>query len=269
MKTMTISFLLAAALAGVLFLVVWYLTNNAEAAKAASAFAVTALPSISTWLEQAQARQSAVPGKKMTIRSFEGFSISLPLSVAIGTVVGVAIVNIAALFSGFVVGGVASLSGANTLDNAKAGELLRVGSVSAIPVLMIGFYLLAKWLTWRSKKGILAVLLTVLMTAITDKLMDFWLVPENWQSFYEMERTARTLFLMTSAHFATLLIPSLVGFWRGRKEKTSRYMGYLLATLPQETQNSLVDLAYGEVTKIVDARRKAAPPAGVAAAVPT
>jgi hypothetical protein len=52
-----------------------------------------------------------------------------------------------------------------------------------------------------------------------------------------------------------ILVPGLLGFWRGRRERTSKYMVYLLSALPEETQNSLVDLAFEEVREIVEARR--------------
>src|SRR5258707_15357382 len=77
MKTMTVSFLLVASIAIILFVLVWLLTGNVDAAKGAGAFAVTALPSMASWLEHSEAKKSIIPGKNMAIRSFEGFSISL------------------------------------------------------------------------------------------------------------------------------------------------------------------------------------------------
>ena len=46
----------------------------------------------------------------------------------------------------------------------------------------------------------------------------------------------------------------------------SKYMGYLLSALPEETRNSLVDLAFDEVKKIVDAQRQQSRPANLAVA---
>jgi hypothetical protein len=270
MKTMTISFLFAAVLAAALFLVVWYLTDSAEAAKGASAFAVTALPSISNWLEQSRARQSVVPGNKTNIQSFNGFAISPWVTVVIGTVVGVAIFNFASFLTG-VVAALVKVPATNGLafESGDVGGLLRKVSLANIPIIMVGFYLLAKWLTWRSRNGIMVVLSVVVLTSIAIKSIDFFfLTSATWQSLFGMEKTVSTLLLLMSGQLVLVLIPSLLGFWRGRREKTSRYMAYLLATLPQETQNSLLDLAYDEVTKIVEARRKAtqhATPAAVPA----
>jgi hypothetical protein len=257
MKTMTMSFLFVAVLAPILFLLVWYLTDNVDAAKGAAAFAVTALPSISSWLEHSEAKQSSIPGKKMAIRSFEGFSISLPVAVAVGTIVGVAIVNIASFFSGFVVGLVRSVAAGQAPEVAETSTLLRASTLGNLPIFLIGFYLLGRWLSWRcSKNGILAVVLMALLTAIMNRLLELLVMsPEVWQSFYGPERTVLSLLVLVFVQFAFILVPGLLGFWRGRRERTSKYMVYLLSALPEETQNSLVDLAFEEVREIVEARR--------------
>jgi hypothetical protein len=252
MKTMTVSLLFVAVLASILFLSVWYLTANADAAKSAAAFAVAALPSVSAWLEQSEAKQSSIPGKKMAIRSFEGFSMSLPVAVAVGTIVGVAILNIANFFAGFVAGMISS-----TVATASAtSAIMRISILGSFPVTLLGFYLLGKWLSWRcSRNGIVAVVLVALLTAIANRLLELSVPGDAWQSIYQEERTALSLSVLALSQFAFLLVLCLLGFWRGRRERMSRYVGYLLSALPAETQDSLVDLAFEEAKKIVADRR--------------
>jgi hypothetical protein len=254
MKTMTVSLLFVAVLATILFLLVRYLTDDVVAAKGAASFALTAWPSISSWLEHFEAKQSSIPGKAMAIRSFGEFSISFPVAVAVGTIVGLAIFNIAGFFSGFGAGMVTSQ--APELAEKK-GTLFQAGAVGVLPVLLVGFYFLGSWLGSRcSRNGILAVVLMALLTAIINKLSELLVTsPEEWQSLYQLERTVLNLFVMGFGQFAFILVLGLLGFWRGRRERTSKYMGYLLSALPEETQNTLVDLAFEEVRKIVETRR--------------
>jgi hypothetical protein len=95
-----------------------------------------------------------------------------------------------------------------------------------------------------------------LLTAIMNRLLELLVMsPEVWQSFYGPERTVLSLLVLVFVQFAFILVPGLLGFWRGRRERTSKYMVYLLSALPEETQNSLVDLAFEEVREIVEARR--------------
>ncbi|MDB5607517.1 MAG: hypothetical protein JWP25_4417 [Bradyrhizobium sp.] len=257
MKTMTTSLLFVGVLASILFLVVLFLTGSVEAAKGGAAFTVAALPSVSSWLEQVEAKRSNNPGTKMTIRSFDGFAISLLAGVAVGTIVGVAITNIASFFSGMVVGAIAAM-----LGRADQIELLRVGMIGNIPIVFIGFYLLGRWLGSRSpRNGLFMVVLSVLLTAIANRLLEFLFVPpETWKSLYQVERNVLGLLQTVSVQFAVTLVPTLVGFWRGRKMRTSKYMGYLLSALPEDTQNSLVDLAFEEVKQKVKARRSVPQP---------
>jgi hypothetical protein len=252
-KTMTVSLLFVLVLATILFLLVWYLTDDAKAAREAASVALAALPGLSSWLEHLEARHSSDPGKRMAIRSFEGFSISLPLAVAMGTMVGVAIIAIASVFAGVAL----SAATSQILEGAKGAASLAAANFGNIPIFLVGFYLLGRWVSWRcSRNGTLAVVLTALLTATILRSTDFLLMsPEEWESYYQLKRTSLGLLEAALIEFAAILVPSLLGAWHGRRERMSKYMGYLLSALPEETQNSLVDLAFEEVTNIVEARR--------------
>src|SRR5882724_10384516 len=157
MKTMTVSLLFVSVIATILFLTVWYLTDDAKAAREAAAFAVAALPSISSWLEHSEAKQSSDPGKRMAIRSFEGFSISLPVAIAVGTIVGVAIVNIGSFFSGFAAGMTRAEAASQAPEIAERAKALAGANFANIPIFLVGFYLLGRWLSRRSRNAIFAV----------------------------------------------------------------------------------------------------------------
>jgi hypothetical protein len=258
MKTMTVGFLLVAATATILFLLIWVLTNNVDAAKGAAAFAVTALPAVSSWLEHSEAKKSSIPGEKIAIRSFEGFSISLPAVVALGTIIALAVLNIGNFFAGFFAAAMRFAASGQEIDEPQKGELLQTAILAYLPILAAGLYFLGKWISWRcARNGILAVVLIAFLTASITKLSDFMiLTPTQWHSLNPLhEKTVPALLAVVSYQFAFIAVMGLLGFWRGRRQRTSKYMNYLLSALPEDTRNSLVDLAFDEVRKIVDARR--------------
>ena len=47
-----------------------------------------------------------------------------------------------------------------------------------------------------------------------------------------------------------LICAGLIGYWRGRKYRLSRYLHYLLDVLPAETRDTVIDLAFDEARKI-------------------
>jgi hypothetical protein len=234
-------------------------TEDVAAAKGAAAFAVTALPGVSSWLEHLEAKKSSSPDNKMAIRSFKGFSISLPIAVILGAIIAFAILNIGNFLSGLVVGALRTAS--QVSDETGKGALIRIAILAYLPVFMVGFYLLGKWVSWRgARNGLLAVILIALLTALLIKLLDFVVLPPNeWKDLYEQEKSVSSMLVVMLPQIAFVAVPALIGFWRGRRHRTTKYMDYLLSALPEETRNSLVDLAYDEVTKIVDARRSNQP----------
>jgi len=52
-----------------------------------------------------------------------------------------------------------------------------------------------------------------------------------------------------------LMVPALLGYWRGRKLRLSKYLYYLLGVLPKETRDAVVELAFDEAQKISKARQ--------------
>lgn len=258
MKTMTTSLLFVAVLAAIFFVLIWFLTGDIGDAKGGAAFAVAGLPSISSWIEQLEAKRSSVPGAKMAIRSFEGFSISFPAAIAFGAIVAIAVINLSGAFVGFIAGAIGAV--AHIGEDAE-GDLLRTASIGNIPIICIGFYLFGRWLGARTRKhGLYAVGLAVLIASVTTRLADFFLLPaETWRSLFRMDAGVRQLLLLIAMQVALIAGPTLLGFWRGRKMRLSRYMAYLLSALPEETRDSLLDLAYEEVKQKVAAQR-AAPP---------
>jgi len=258
MKLVTISFFLVAAIAAVLFLLVWFLTNNVEAARGVAACAVAALPTVSSALEKSEAKESSLPEKKMAIRSIEGFSISFPAVVAIGAIIGVAILNLGSFFGGMLVGAVRQLATSETMDAAEKGRLFPIVGLANLPFLIIGSYLLGKWVSWRCGKwGIAAVVLIAFLIAALNRTIDaFTLTSDEWQAlFHQSEKNFLGMAIAIIPQFAMIVIPGLLGYWRGRRRRMTKYMDYLLSALPEETRNSIVDLAFDEVTRVVDARR--------------
>jgi hypothetical protein len=47
-----------------------------------------------------------------------------------------------------------------------------------------------------------------------------------------------------------IVVPGLIGYWRGQRQRLSKYLDYLLSVLPQQTRDTVVDLAFEEAQKV-------------------
>jgi hypothetical protein len=249
---MTISFLLAAIAAIVLYLIVWGMTSDVDAAKTAAAFSMTSLPGISSWLEHWEAKKSSLPGQKMAIRSLEGFSISFPILVAVGVIIAVAIVQIGAFISGIIVDMINLGTGAQRLSGSPR---YTAAGIANIPIVLIGAYLLGSWIGSRcARNGIFAVILVAALGAIASKSLDFLGMPsEEFHTLFG--ESLASVFPFVLGLFGFFAISGLLGFWRGSRLQKTKYINYLLSALPEDTRNLLVDLAFEEAKKIADNRR--------------
>ena len=50
-----------------------------------------------------------------------------------------------------------------------------------------------------------------------------------------------------------IVVPGLIGYWRGQRQRLSKYLDYLLHVLPPQDRDTVVDLAYGEAQKVAAA----------------
>ena len=56
-----------------------------------------------------------------------------------------------------------------------------------------------------------------------------------------------------------VIVPGLIGYWRGKRQSLSKYLYYLLSVLPPQTRDTVVELAFEEAQKVSAAARDARP----------
>ena len=59
------------------------------------------------------------------------------------------------------------------------------------------------------------------------------------------------------SEFPFLVCLGLIGYWRGRNFRLSRYLHYLLSVLPADTRDLVIELAFGEAQERSSATRSA------------
>jgi hypothetical protein len=75
---------------------------------------------VADMLEQRQAKKSAVPGRKTTIRTFEGFSISWPIMAVVGTLILIATMEFTVGYGALIAAGLAEVAGTPGLSKSNS-----------------------------------------------------------------------------------------------------------------------------------------------------
>jgi hypothetical protein len=248
MKLLAMALVVSMAMGTILFIAVLLAGGVAhvEVAGAIGAMPLVAVPHIYDTLERVEARKSVTSGHKIMIPTFEGFSVSWPIMVVAGTIVVIVITQ----FTGAIAGGIADACGART-----PSVIGTVGLVS-IPFQLAVGYVLGNWIGARSaRNGIGAVVFVAALGPTGTKLFDYMVVSaDEWRELYGYDKTPAVLIGHILLLFAMWAIPGLLGFWRGRKKRISKYMLYLLSLLPADTRSALSDLAFDEANKVVSGR---------------
>jgi hypothetical protein len=204
---------------------------------------MTLFPKVAEYLEQQESKRRLAAGKRNSVYDFRGFQIAWPLMVVYGTVVLTSLWMASILLASVMItmaGG--SVEGENA-ENA-AGLLIN-------PVVIYGAVLVGGWIGARaSRLGIVTILLIALVTPATTMGTDFLFslisgdkYPEYPQGFAIDRLKAE---IVTSL---IIVVPGLIGYWRGQRQKFSRYLRYLLDVLPPQDRDTVLELVYGEAQK--------------------
>jgi hypothetical protein len=225
------------------------LAESMQAAAVAASLPALALPAIAEALERATARRHLAAGKPTAIYNYHEFQLPWPVMVLCGSLVLFAIDWIST-FIASLAAGISSASIGFMAEDFSEHLFLAALAIN-VPTLMVGGYFVSRWIGTRcSRGGTIAVLLTcILATAAATGLT----------ALMPVEGAERAFILLNLLELPFVLFCGLVGYWRGRRARWSKYLGYLLGVLPPETRDTIVDLAFTETRKAVAA---ATPPAG-------
>jgi hypothetical protein len=223
--------------------------KSTHVAESIAALPLLACRETAEWLEQLHAKRSLAEGKKLKIQSFEGFAISWPIMAIGGALLLAAIVEVTSAFVGIVF---AIAAAGNTEIATKAGLYM------SLPVMMVGAYFVGRWIGTRTRSyGIAVVFLMAFLVSLMAHAFDMSISSAQFfQSIMGAAKSIHLFFLQLVATFVFQLPTALLGYWRGSRRRVTKYFDYLLAVLPADTKNAIVDLAYQEV----QARKVSTPP---------
>jgi hypothetical protein len=172
MKLFAIAFSITCVIAAVLFAIALAVllpfVEHSEAMKAAAALGgapILTFPKIAEFLEQERSRKNLVAGQRTPVYDFRGFQIAWPLMVLYGVLLLAAIDAISSVVGGMLAAGV-MISQDRQEDAITA---MYVGLVMATPFMIVGAYLVGRWIGTRcSRRGVMVVLLVVLAYSLLN-----------------------------------------------------------------------------------------------------
>ena len=68
--------------------------------------------------------------------------------------------------------------------------------------------------------------------------------------FFQDVPGPEVLLLSFAGNFGSMTVPGLIGVWRGKRMRLTRYLGYLLSRLPMDTRFAIVNMVYDEVNRL-------------------
>ena len=162
------------------------------------------------------------------------------------------------------VGGVAGLIVSSVIEANPVVRLLGTTEIevleTVVPIVLLTwglpmFYLSGRWIGRRARRaaavrrGVLAVVGTSILAVLVSLVMTLALssVLEN-ALLQDITSGLATEDLLLEALTTSALVASamLLGYWRGRRQVSGTYLGYLLAKVRPEARQAIVTLAHDE-----------------------
>jgi hypothetical protein len=115
---------------------------------------------------------------------------------------------------------------------------------ATVPI-VIGLYLIGRWLGARSRSNVVISLGGIATALAISKLFIIsTTIPDDFKA-----DLIRIITFQTLVYFVVCLGASAVGFWRGRNRRLAEYIGYLLSVLPAASRAALLSLAEDEAQR--------------------
>jgi hypothetical protein len=261
MKLFAIAFGITCGVSVGLFMLVFVLLSLFESPQAVSAatglagLSMAAFPKVAEFLETREGRKSIAGGTRGRIYDFRGFQIAWLLMAAYGTVVLWGVIEAFAYIIGF------SFGVATGQRVADARALQGLG-IATLAVEIVAAYFVGRWIGSRtSRLGIVAMLLVAPLFAVANIATDVFALPRELYTatFGSEPRAFFGILKRFSIISLIVMVPGIIGYWRGKRQSLSKYLYYLLRVLPSQTQDTVVELAFEEAQKVSAAARDARP----------
>jgi hypothetical protein len=128
-------------------------------------------------------------------------------------------------------------------------------------VIVVAAYFVGRWVGTRcSQRGVITICLIAALAATSLVVADTLLFApdEAYTGVFKQERFGvRDNLTRIGRILPFTIVPLFIGYWRGRKQRLSKYLHYLLGVLPAETRDVTVELAFDEAKKVAGRARLA------------
>ena len=111
-------------------------------------------------------------------------------------------------------------------------------------------YFVGRWIGSRVERYSIVVLLSAVSGASLLSLLAFYFAPQVADIMFGSKVSVRLLLLTFADNAGTMAVPGLIGAWRGRRARLTKYLGYLLGRIPDDTRLVIVNLAFEEAERI-------------------
>jgi hypothetical protein len=148
------------------------------------------------------------------------------------------------------------------LASAVSGIIVAYGEIEIesafIPMTLVvfimggsGIFLTGRWIGRRYiSHGVITVIIAVLITRFSATLIDIILVPKAFFNKLLGIETSIDIFIL-SVISGTISFSAfgLIGFWRGRHQRLTDYLDYVMKQVSPNARKVIVELAYEEAKK--------------------
>jgi len=258
MKHFAIAFGIVCGVAPIVFGAAFALLSaigNSQAHGAAGTLAgavILTFPKVAEFLEQQESKKRLAGGGRKPICDFRGFQIAWPLMVVYGTVVLVCLMHASSRIAGIMID-----AAGGTFEGEKAQAANEATGLLNGLIAIFGAYLVGHWIGARaSRLGIVTMALIGSATAAIWIGADvFYFSPgKKYTDRFGLEGlTALAILGRFTGISLFIFVPGLIGYWRGQRQRLSKYLNYLLNVLPPHDRDTVVELAYGEAQRVAAA----------------
>lgn len=246
MRTLSIAFAMAMACCLTLYFLVSAIVAEREVAIGVATLPFVSVSHVYETLERAGVRRAQAAGTSEAVASFQDFGLPWVLVVLCGALMVIGIMNLAVLGAE----ALAAVSSAEGTVFPTAKSMMPFD----LPFAVVGSYLLGRWIGGRCRShGVLALLAACVFGATLGKAIDFLaLSMSDLRDVYGEDGlvagagTFADFFAQAALGAMLYSVVGGIGYWRGRRNRQSKYLRYLLTALPRETRDTLLGMAYEE-----------------------
>jgi len=240
MKNVIISVLVVGLLAAAILAVFSMSESTKDLGQKFAASLVGAIPVVHQLLQKSGSRLSLSPRKRGLVDR-RGYALPLWMLALYGVLIVLAVFELVSALIGV----------AGTSAGLAKEQLAYIAIPGVIPTMMVA-YLVGRWIGVRSQsKGLLAVLAVAVFVPFIDRVMALaFMSRENLSAYFHSTTTTMLVLVPIMVMGVLIGVPAVFGYWRGRVDQLSRYLGYLVRALPGESQEALVELASDEAKRL-------------------